>query len=97
MTEVPRVELPSLQAQSDQVLRMGAARAAARDTVERADQDYELELHSRRRTEEVAEAERVASAGDRRQRHDDDRPDRERRDAQDDDPDDEPHILDVRA
>jgi hypothetical protein len=97
MTEVPRVELPSLQAQSDQVLRMGAARAAARDTIGRADQDYELELHSRQRSEEVAEAERIASADGRRQRHDDDRPQGERRDPQHDDGDDEPHILDVRA
>jgi hypothetical protein len=97
MTEAPRVELPSLLAQSDQVLRMGAARAAARDTVERADQDYELELHSRQRSEEVAEAERISASDGRRQRGEDGRPEGERRHPDDDDPDDEPHILDVRA
>ena len=76
---------------------MGGARLAARDTVERADQDYELELHSRMRSEEVIEAERVASADDKHQ-HDARRtPAGRTAPARDDDPDDEPHRVDVTA
>jgi hypothetical protein len=96
MSELPRVELPSLMAQTDQVLRVGGARLAARDTVERADRDYELELHTRMRTEEVNEAERVASADDH-QRERDERQKGGRRPHDDDDPDDEPHRIDVTA
>jgi hypothetical protein len=97
MSELPRVELPSLMAQTDQVLRVGGARLAARDTVERADRDYELELHTRIRTEEVNEAERVASADDDHQRQRDERQKGGRRPHDDDDPDDEPHRVDVTA
>ena len=96
MSELPRVELPSLLAQTDQVLRVGGARLAARDTVERADQDYELELHTQMRTEEVNEAERVASADDKHQHARDERQKGGRR-PDDDDPDDEPHLVDVTA
>ena len=99
MTEVPRVELPSLLAQTRPGPAHGRRAAAARDTVERADQDYELELHSRKRSEEVIEAERVASADGRS-----DQRDRRRTPAgraasstSDDDPDDEPHLVDVSA
>ncbi len=64
MSELPRLELPSLLAQTDQVTRVGGARLAARDIAERVDQDYELDLHTQRRSEEVAEAEGVVSADD---------------------------------
>ena len=97
MTELPRVELPSLLAQTDQVLRVGGARLAARDTVERADQDYELELHSRERSEEVIEAE-TRRVG--RRQHEHERGGRclgRTAAADDDDPDDEPHLVDVTA
>jgi hypothetical protein len=97
MTELPRVELPSLLAQTDQVVRMGGARLAGRDTVERADQDYELELHTQKRSEEVIEAESVSSADDK---HEHDRGGHNpggRRPHDDDDPDDEPHLVDVTA
>jgi hypothetical protein len=97
MSELPRVELPSLLAQTDQVLRVGGARLAARDTVERADQDYELELHTQKRTEEVIEAETVASAADEHQHDRSGHPHGERRRHDDDDPDDEPHLVDVTA
>lgn len=97
MSELPRVELPSLMAQTDQVLRVGGARLAARDIVEKADQDYELELHTRMRTEEVNEAERVASADDDHQHDRDGRQKGGRRPHGDDDPDDEPHRIDVTA
>jgi hypothetical protein len=97
MSELPRLELPSLLAQTDQVVRTGAARLAAKDTIERADQDYELELHSQKRSEEVQEAERISSAGDQhendRSRHQQDA----RRERHHDDPDDEPHLVDVTA
>jgi hypothetical protein len=96
VSELPRVELPSLQAQSDQVLRMGGARAAARDTIGRADQDYELELHTQKRTEEVQAAEKVGSADDQHE-HDRGSGPGGRRREHDDDPDDEPHLLDVTA
>jgi hypothetical protein len=97
MSELPRVELPSLFAQTDQVVRMGGARLAARDTVERADQDYELELHTQKRSEEVVEAENVSSADDQ---HEHDRGGRHggrQREQGDDDPDDEFHLVDVTA
>jgi hypothetical protein len=97
MSELPRVELPSLLAQTDQVLRIGGARLAARDTIERADQDYELDLHTQRRTEEVAESEGVVSADDK---HEHDRGGRSqggRREREDDDPEGEPHLVDVTA
>jgi hypothetical protein len=97
MTEVPRVELPSLQAQSDQVVRMGGARAAARDSVDRADRDYELELRSLERSEEVAESERISSTDGRRQRHEEERGNGKRGEGDDDDSDDEPHLVDVMA
>ena len=97
MSEIPRVELPSLQAQSDQVLRMGGARAAARDTIGRADQDYELELHTQKRTEEVQAAEKVGSADDKHQHDRGGRSQGGRRQHDDDDPDDEPHLVDVTA
>jgi hypothetical protein len=97
MTELPRVELPSLMAQTDQVVRMGGARIAARDTIERADQDYELELHSRMRTEEVVEAERVISAEDEHAREREGRQQGRRREHDDDDPDEEHHLVDVTA
>ena len=97
MSELPRVELPSLLAQTDQVLRIGGARLAARDTIERADQDYELELHTQTRTEEVIEAETVASAADQQEHDRGGRPKGERRRHDDDDPDDEPHLVDVTA
>jgi hypothetical protein len=97
MSELPRVELPSLLAQTDQVLRVGGARLAARDTVERADQDYELELHSQKRSEEVIEAETVASADDKHQHDRGGRSQGGRRQHDDDDPDDEPHLVDVTA
>jgi hypothetical protein len=96
MSELPRVELPSLLAQTDQVLRVGGARLAARDTVERADQDYELELHSRKRSEEVIAAETVASADDKSQ-HDRGGRSQGGRRQHDDDPDGEPHLVDVTA
>jgi hypothetical protein len=97
MNELPRVELPSLMAQTDQVVRMGGARLAARDTIERADQDYELELHSRIRTEEVVEAERVISAEDQHSRDREGRQPGRRREHDDDDSDEEPHLVDVTA
>jgi len=97
MSELPRVELPSLLAQTDQVVRMGAARIAARDTIQRADQDYELELHSQKRSEEVTEAERIVSADDRHTHERDGRPQGGRHERHDDDPDDEPHLVDVTA
>jgi hypothetical protein len=97
MSELPRVELPSLMAQTDQVLRVGGARLAARDIVEKADQDYELELHTRMRTEEVNEAERVASADDDHQRDRDGRQKGGRRPHGEDDAEDEPHRIDVTA
>jgi hypothetical protein len=97
MSELPRVELHSLMAQTDQVLRVGGARLAARDTAERVDQDYELDLHTRVRTEEVNEAERVASADDDHQRERDARQKGGRRPHDDDDPGDEPHLVDVTA
>ena len=97
MNELPRVELPSLMAQTDQVVRMGGARLAARDTIERADQDYELELHSRMRTEEVVEAERVISAEDKHSRDREGRQQGRRREHDDDDSDEEPHLVDVTA
>jgi hypothetical protein len=97
MTETPRIELPSLLAQSDLVVRTGAARIAARDTIERADQDYELELHSRERSEEVIESERIASTDGERHKPDDGRPKRERRAPHDDADDEPPHLLDVIA
>ena len=97
MSELPRVELPSLLAQTDQVVRLGGARAV-RETVERADRDYELELHTLQRSEEVIEAEAVSSADDQ---HEHDRGGRHpggRRSPQEDDhPDDEPHLVDVTA
>jgi hypothetical protein len=96
MSELPRVELPSLLAQTDQVVRMGGARLAGRDTVERADLDYELELHTQKRSEEVIEAESVSSADDRHQHDRGGRHPGGRR-AHDDDPDDEPHLVDVTA
>ena len=96
MSELPRVELPSLLAQTDQVLRMGGARLAARDTIERADLDYELELHTQRRTEEVQAAERVGPADDQHE-HDRGGSPRGGRREHDDDPDDEPHLVDVTA
>jgi hypothetical protein len=96
--ETPRVELPSLLAQSDQVVRMGVARVAARDTVERADQDYELELHTKERSEEVIEAERI-SATDGRGKQPDERYGKGHRHGKDDDddPDGDPHLVDVTA
>ena len=97
MTELPRVELPSLMAQTDQVVRMGGARIAARDTIERADQDYELELHSKMRTEEVVEAERVISSEDQHARDREGRQQGRRREHDDDDPDEEHHLVDVTA
>jgi hypothetical protein len=97
MSELPRVELPSLMAQTDQVVRVGGARLAARDTVERADRDYELELHTRVRTEEVNEAERVASADDDHRHDRDGRRQGERHPRDDDDPDGEHHLVDVTA
>ena len=97
MSELPRVELPSLMAQTDQVVRMGGARLAARDTVERADQDYELELHSRMRTEEVVEAERVVSSEDKHSREREARQQGHPREHDDDDPDGEHHLVDVTA
>ncbi len=97
MTETPRVELPSLLAQSDQVARTGMARLAARDTIERADQDYELELHSRERSEEVIESERISPTDGDRHKPSDERPRRERRAPQDDDDDEPPHLVDVVA
>jgi hypothetical protein len=97
MNELPRVELPSLMAQTDQVVRMGGARLAARDTIERADKDYELELHSRMRTEEVVEAERVISAEDQHSRDREERQPGRRREHDDDDSDEEPHLVDVTA
>jgi hypothetical protein len=97
MTETPRVELPSLLAQSDQVARTGVARLAARDTIERADQDYELELHSRERSEEVIESERISSTDGDRHRPSDERKRRERRAPQDDDDDEPPHLVDLIA
>jgi hypothetical protein len=97
MSELPRVELPSLMAQTDQVVRMGGARLAARDTIERADQDYELELHSRMRTEEVVAAERVISAEDKHSREREGRQQGHPREHDDDDPDDEHHLVDVTA
>jgi hypothetical protein len=97
MSELPRVELPSLLAQTDQVLRVGGARLAARDTAERADQDYELELHSQKRSEEVIEAEAVASANDKHQHDRGGHPRGDHRPHDDDDPDDEPHLVDVTA
>ena len=98
MTETPRVELPSLLAQSDQVARTGMARLAARDTIERADQDYELELHSRERSEEVIESERISAADGDRHKPSDERKQRERRAPQDENDDDEPpHLVDLIA
>jgi uncharacterized membrane protein len=97
MTELPRVELPSLMAQTDQVVRMGGARIAARDTIERADQDYELELHSKTRTEEVVAAERVISSEDQHARDREGRQQGRRREHDDDDPDEEHHLVDVTA
>jgi hypothetical protein len=97
MSELPRVELPSLMAQTDQVVRMGGARLAARDTIERADQDYELELHSRMQTEEVVKAERVISAEDKHSREREGRRQGRPREHDDDDPDDEHHLVDVTA
>jgi hypothetical protein len=97
MSELPRLELPSLLAQTDQVVRTGAARIAARDTIERADQDYELELHSQKRSEEVQEAERISSADDRHQHDRRGHQQGARRRHDDDDPDDEPHLVDVTA
>jgi hypothetical protein len=97
MSELPRVELPSLLAQTDQVLRVGGARLAAKDMAERADRDYELELHTQVRSEEVNEAERVASADDEHQHDRDGRRQGGRRPHDDDDPDDEPHLVDVTA
>jgi hypothetical protein len=97
MTETPRVELPSLLAQSDLMTRTGQAKAAMRDTLGRADQDYELELHSRQRSEEVIEAERISGLDGERHKPEDDRP-KHQRHAPHDDPDDEPpHLLDVTA
>ncbi|HEY1479054.1 MAG TPA: hypothetical protein VGF46_03455 [Gaiellales bacterium] len=97
MTETPRIELPSLLAQSDQVARTGYARQAARDGIERADRDYELELHSRERSEEVIESERISSTDGERHKPDDDRPKGDRRPS-DDDPDDEgTHLVDLIA
>jgi hypothetical protein len=97
MTEMPRVELPSLLAQSDLVARTGYARAATRDTIGRADQDYELELHSRERSEEVIEAERISSIDGERHKPDDERPKQQRRPPHDDSDDEPPHLLDVTA
>jgi hypothetical protein len=97
MTETPRVELPSLLAQSDQVARTGVARLAARDTIERADQDYELELHSRERSEEVIESERISSTDGDRHKPSDERQKRERRAPQDDDDGEPPHLVDLTA
>jgi hypothetical protein len=98
VTETPRVELPSLLAQSDQVVRMGVARVAARDTIERADQDYELELHSRERSEEVIAAERISAIDRHRQRPDEGQQKGSRRGRQEDDDDgEEPHLVDVIA
>lgn len=97
MPELPRVELPSLQAQTDQVMRMGGARLAGRDTIERADQDYELELHTQKRSEEIIEAESVRSADDQHQHDRGGRHHGTRREQDDDDPDDEPHLVDVTA
>lgn len=57
--EMPRVELPSVVAQSEQAARMGGGRATASDTVQRESSAYELELLSRKRSEEVQAAERV--------------------------------------
>jgi hypothetical protein len=97
MTETPRIELPSLLAQSDLVARTGYARLAARDGVERADRDYELELHSRERSEEVIEAERISSIDDERKKPDDERPQHGHHPS-DDDPDDEgTHLVDLIA
>jgi hypothetical protein len=97
MSELPRLELPSLLAQTDQVTRVGGARLAARDLAERIDQDYELELHSQKRSEEVAEAENVASADDKHE-HERRHPSKDERRRQHDDPDDdEPHLVDVTA
>jgi hypothetical protein len=97
MSELPRLELPSLLAQTDQVVRMGAARVAAKDSIERADQDYELELHSQKRSEEVQAAERISSADDRHQHDRRGHQQGARREHDDDDPDDEPHLVDVTA
>jgi hypothetical protein len=97
MTETPRVELPPLLAQSDQIARTGMARLAARDTIERADQDYELELHSRERSEEVIESERIASTDGDRHKPSDDREKGRRRAPQDDDDGEPPHLVDVTA
>ena len=97
MTETPRVELPPLLAQSDQIARTGMARLAARDTIERADQDYELELHSRERSEEVIESERISSTDGDRHKPSDERRQRERRAPQDDDGDEPPHLVDLTA
>src|SRR3954466_16210540 len=97
MSELPRLELPSLLAQTDQVVRTGAARLAAKDTVARADLDYELELHSQKRSEEVLEAERISSADDQHQHDRSGHQHGARRERHDDDPDDEPHLVDVTA
>jgi hypothetical protein len=97
MSELPRLELPSLLAQTDQVVRTGAARLAAKDTIERADQDYELELHSQKRSEEVLEAERISSADDQHQHDRSGHQQGARRERHDDGPDDEPHLVDVTA
>jgi hypothetical protein len=77
VTEIPRVELPSLVAQSEHVARVGGGRSVAADVVQRNEVAYRLELTSRRLAEEVQHAEEIPAVRERPR--DEQPPDRRRR------------------
>ena len=94
MPDVPRVELPSLLAQTEHAARIGAARATRVEHTERAETDFILELESQR-AEEVQAAGEVTETGEQHKDHDP-RGDDPRRHP-DDDADEQERHVDVLA
>src|SRR4051812_32933900 len=78
MSEIQRVELPGLLAQSEQVARLGGGRSRPGEVVQRAELDQRLAAEARRRDEEVRAAEAIPAI-EREPRGHDGEPGRRRR------------------
>jgi hypothetical protein len=100
MDPIPRIELPSLLAQSQHVARLGGARPDHTERVERQEAHDVLVRLSEQRTQEVQEAERVQATKDHGEQPRRDRDGRRRNLHEQHGPepgDDDYHLVDMTA